>query len=51
MLKDGHAVARSSDFMMYAVEAEFIDRVITEYGPCRLFILALSIDFGSTPLT
>lgn len=35
VLKDGHAVARSSDFMMYAVEAEFIGRVVEEYGPCK----------------
>ncbi|KAF9070104.1 prephenate dehydrogenase [Rhodocollybia butyracea] len=33
VLKDGHAVARSSDFMMYSVEAEFIGRVVEEYGP------------------
>ncbi|KAJ3724839.1 prephenate dehydrogenase [Lentinula raphanica] len=33
VLKDGHAVARSSDFMMYSVEAEFIGRVVQEYGP------------------
>ncbi|KAF7322436.1 Prephenate dehydrogenase [Mycena chlorophos] len=33
VLKDGHAVSRSSDFIMYAVEAEFIERVVAEYGP------------------
>ncbi|KAF7311399.1 Prephenate dehydrogenase [Mycena kentingensis (nom. inval.)] len=33
VLPDGHAVSRSSDFIMYAVEAEFIDRVVAEYGP------------------
>ncbi|THU84230.1 Prephenate dehydrogenase [Dendrothele bispora CBS 962.96] len=33
VMKDGHAVARSSDFMMYSVEAEFINRVVAEYGP------------------
>ncbi|KIK63016.1 hypothetical protein GYMLUDRAFT_197334 [Collybiopsis luxurians FD-317 M1] len=33
VMKDGHAVARSSDFMMYSVEAEFIGRVVEEYGP------------------
>jgi prephenate dehydrogenase (NADP+) len=32
-LKDGHAVARSSDFIMYSVEAEFIDAIVKEYGP------------------
>ncbi|KAJ6502195.1 hypothetical protein C8R45DRAFT_611730 [Mycena sanguinolenta] len=30
---DGHSVARSSDFIMYSVEAEFIDRVVAQYGP------------------
>lgn len=34
VLTDGHAVARSSDFMMYSVEAEFIERVVAQYGPC-----------------
>ncbi|KAJ7047141.1 prephenate dehydrogenase [Mycena alexandri] len=33
VLPDGHAVARSSDFIMYSVEAEFIDRVVAQYGP------------------
>lgn len=32
-LLDGHAVSRSSDFIIYSVEAEFIDRVVQEYGP------------------
>lgn len=31
---DGHGVSRSSDFIMYSVEAEFIDRVVAQYGPC-----------------
>ncbi|THU96192.1 prephenate dehydrogenase [Dendrothele bispora CBS 962.96] len=30
---DGHAVARSADFMMFSVEAEFIESVVAEYGP------------------
>ncbi|KAJ7074139.1 hypothetical protein C8F01DRAFT_970209 [Mycena amicta] len=33
VLPDGHAVSRSSDFIMYAVEAEFIEKVVAEYGP------------------
>ncbi|KAG8952238.1 prephenate dehydrogenase (NADP(+)) [Tulasnella sp. 424] len=33
VLKNGHLVARCSDFIMYSVEAEFIDRVVAEYGP------------------
>ena len=34
ILPDGHAVSRSSDFIIYSVEAEFIDRVVAQYGPC-----------------
>ncbi|KAJ7500489.1 hypothetical protein B0H11DRAFT_783122 [Mycena galericulata] len=30
---DGHGVSRSSDFIIYSVEAEFIERVVAEYGP------------------
>ncbi|KAG8912001.1 prephenate dehydrogenase (NADP(+)) [Tulasnella sp. 417] len=33
VLKNGHLVSRCSDFIMYSVEAEFIDRVVAEYGP------------------
>ncbi|KAJ7709536.1 prephenate dehydrogenase [Mycena rosella] len=33
VFRDGHAVSRSSDFIMYSVEAEFIDRVVAQYGP------------------
>ena len=33
-MKDGHAVARSSDFIIYSVESEFIEKVVAEYGPC-----------------
>ncbi|EFI27473.1 prephenate dehydrogenase [Coprinopsis cinerea okayama7 len=32
-MRDGHAVSRSSDFIVYSVEAEYIDRVVAEYGP------------------
>ncbi|KAL4066099.1 hypothetical protein V8B97DRAFT_1933931 [Scleroderma yunnanense] len=30
---DGHAVSRISDFIMYSVEAEYIDKVVAQYGP------------------
>ncbi|KAJ3509809.1 hypothetical protein NLJ89_g5022 [Agrocybe chaxingu] len=33
VMRDGHAVARSSDFIIYSVEAEFIERVVAQYGP------------------
>ncbi|PPQ85426.1 hypothetical protein CVT25_006318 [Psilocybe cyanescens] len=32
-MRDGHAVARSSDFIVYSVEAEFIEKVVAQYGP------------------
>ncbi|KAI0320406.1 prephenate dehydrogenase [Amylostereum chailletii] len=32
VFRDGHQVSRSSDFIMYSVESEFIDRVVAEYG-------------------
>jgi len=33
VLRDGHLVSRISDFIMYSVEAEFIDQVVSTYGP------------------
>ncbi|CAG7853863.1 Probable prephenate dehydrogenase [NADP(+)] Short=PRDH [Serendipita indica DSM 11827] len=33
VLRDGHLVSRSSDFIIYSVEAEYIDKVVKEYGP------------------
>jgi len=37
VMPDGHAVARSSDFIVFSVEAEFIEKVVAEYGPCMFF--------------
>lgn len=33
-MRDGHQVSRQSDVIIYSVEAEFIDRVVAEFGPC-----------------
>ncbi|TFY63152.1 hypothetical protein EVJ58_g3403 [Rhodofomes roseus] len=33
VLVDGHQVSRIADFIMYSVEAEFIERVVATYGP------------------
>ncbi|QRV73793.1 hypothetical protein RhiJN_01807 [Ceratobasidium sp. AG-Ba] len=33
VLRDGHAVSRTADWIMYAVEAQFIEKVVEEYGP------------------
>lgn len=33
VLKDGHAVSRVSDFIIYSVEAAAIGAVVREYGP------------------
>jgi len=35
VFRDGHHVSRISDFIMYSVEAEFIDNVVEQYGPCE----------------
>ena len=35
VLPNGYAVSRASDFIIYSVEAELIDRVVKEYGPCE----------------
>ena len=43
VLRDGHLVSRSADFIMYAVEAEFIDNVVAQYGPCELPRLSLNV--------
>lgn len=37
VMKDGHLVSRISDFIIYSVEAEYIDAVVKEYGPCEYF--------------
>jgi hypothetical protein len=34
ILNNGHLVSRDSDFIIYSVEAEAIDRVVAEFGPC-----------------
>ncbi|KAJ7221379.1 hypothetical protein GGX14DRAFT_492325, partial [Mycena pura] len=33
VFENGHEVSRSSDFIMYSVEAEFLEKVVAEYGP------------------
>ena len=53
--RDGHGVSRTSDFILYSVEAEFIDNVVAQYGPCAYHLLLLFVyyDFHlptSTPL-
>ena len=36
-MKDGHAVSRVADYIIYSVEAEYIDAVVAQYGPCARF--------------
>jgi prephenate dehydrogenase (NADP+) len=31
---NGHLVSRQSDYILYSVEAELIDAVVAQYGPC-----------------
>jgi len=33
VLRDGHYVSRTSDFILYSVEAEYINKVVALYGP------------------
>ena len=35
VVRNGHLVSRKADFIIYSVEAEFIDRVVAEYGACK----------------
>lgn len=35
-MQDGHLVSRESDFIIYSVEAEYLDGVVKQYGPCKL---------------
>ena len=34
ILANGHLVSRSSDYIIYSVEAEAIDSIVAQYGPC-----------------
>ena len=36
VLADGHMVSRRSDYIIYSVEAEHIDKIVATYGPCKL---------------
>ena len=50
VLKDGHAVSRIADWIMYSVEAEFIDKVVEEYGPCMsIYVNCLSTNLTNFP--
>lgn len=35
-LRDGHLVSRESDYIIYSVEAAYLDKVVAQYGPCQL---------------
>lgn len=36
IMRNGHYVSRVSDFIIYSVEAENIDKIVSLYGPCKL---------------
>lgn len=43
IMPSGHFVARSSDFIIYSVEAKNIDAVVKTFGPCtRLSVMTRS---------
>jgi prephenate dehydrogenase (NADP+) len=35
VVENGHLVSRRSDFIIYSVEAEYIDDVVRTFGPCN----------------
>ncbi|KAL9092572.1 MAG: hypothetical protein Q9165_004376 [Trypethelium subeluteriae] len=39
---NGHSVVWVSDYIIYSVEAENIDAVVAEYGPCKFQFLYLN---------
>lgn len=47
ILEDGHLVSRCSDWIVYNVEAENIDRVVKEYGKCECGCLSVLMAFHS----
>lgn len=36
VLPDGYHISRRCDWIMYAVEAEYIDAVVKKYGPGKV---------------
>ena len=35
IMPNGHLVSRCSDYIIYSVEAEHIENVVSLYGPCK----------------
>lgn len=35
IVSDGHQVSRAADYIIYSVEAEYIEEVVAQYGPCE----------------
>ena len=35
-MPNGHLVSRISDYILYSVEAEAIENVVAQFGPCML---------------
>ena len=35
VFRDGHGVSRTSDLIIYSVEAESINKVVAQFGPCK----------------
>jgi prephenate dehydrogenase (NADP+) len=48
IFQNGHLVSRISDYIIYSVEAESIDRVVAEYGPC-VFLDPVIFPFPVSP--
>ena len=35
VFRDGHGISRTSDLIIYSVEAESINKVVAQFGPCK----------------
>jgi hypothetical protein len=42
VMPDGHAVARSSDFIIYSVEARIIQDVVAQFAQCQFILFLIS---------
>lgn len=51
VVKDGHAVSRVADYTIYSVEAEYIDAVVAQYGPCECVGICSLLLASFFPLT
>lgn len=49
-MRDGHLVSRESDFIIYSVEAEYLDSVVKDYGSCTRLGFVRKVISSDEPL-